>query len=70
MMFQWDAVDSSPDLGAQSVLKIFELAVRYNRQTARAELQSFLSPDSFSLMFNNIFLAPIAHPPVSATAVN
>jgi len=70
MMFQWDAVDSSPELGGQSVLKIFELAVRYNRQTARAELQSFLSPDSFSLMFNNIFLAPIAHPPVSATAVN
>ena len=32
-MFQWDAVDTSPDLGGQNVLKTFEMAIRHNRRT-------------------------------------
>ena len=32
-MFQWDAVDTSHDLGGQNVLKTFEMAIRHKRQT-------------------------------------
>jgi len=28
----WDAVDASPDLGGQNVLKAFETAIRHNRR--------------------------------------
>jgi len=38
-MFQWDAVDTSPDLGSKTVLKTFEMAIRHNRRTTRTELQ-------------------------------
>jgi len=37
-MFQWDAVDTSPDLGGQNVLKTFEMATWRNRRTTRTEL--------------------------------
>jgi len=53
-MFQWDAVDTSPDLVGQNVLKTFETAIRHNRRTTRT---SFLSLHLFSLTFRNIFLA-------------
>ena len=56
-MFQWDAVDTSPDLGSQNILETFEMATRHTRWTTRTELESFLSLDLFSLTFNNIFLA-------------
>jgi len=57
-MFQWDAVDTSPDLWGQNVLKTFEMAIRHNRLTRRTELgRVFLSLDLFSLTFKNIFLA-------------
>jgi len=55
MMFQWDAVDTNPDLEGQNVIKSFEMAIRHNRRTTRTELQSFLSLDLFSLTFKNIF---------------
>ena len=29
-MFQWDAVDTSPDVGRQNVLKTVEMAIRHN----------------------------------------
>jgi len=38
-MFQWDAVDTSPDSWDQNVLKTFEMAIRHNRQTTRTELE-------------------------------
>jgi len=38
-MFQWDVVDTSPDLGGQNVLETFEMAIRHNRRTARTELE-------------------------------
>jgi len=41
MMFQWDAVDTNPDLEGQNVIKSFEMAIRHNRRTTRTELQSF-----------------------------
>ena len=40
-MFQWDAVDTNPDLEGQNVIKSFEMAIRHNRRTTRTELQSF-----------------------------
>jgi len=55
-MFQWDAVDFSPDLWGQNVLKTFEMAIRHNRRTTRTELESFLALDLLSLTFKNIFL--------------
>jgi len=36
---QWDAVDTSPDLKSQNVLKTFEMAIRNNRRTTRTELE-------------------------------
>jgi len=39
-MFHWDAVDTSPDLRGQNVLKTFEMmAIRHNRRTTRTELE-------------------------------
>ena len=37
-MFQWDAVDTSPDLRAQNVVETFETAIRHNRRTTRTQL--------------------------------
>ena len=39
MMFQWDAVDTNPDLEGQNVIKSFEMAIRHNRRTTRTELE-------------------------------
>jgi len=70
-MFQWDAVDFSPDLWGQNVLKTFEMAIRHNRRTTRTELESFLTLDLLSLTFKNIFLVLLRggddRPHVSAT---
>ena len=38
-MFQWDAVDTSPDLWSQSVRKPFKMAVRHNRRTTQTKLR-------------------------------
>ena len=38
-MFQWDAVDTVPDLGGQNVLKTFEMAIRHNKQGLRVGLR-------------------------------
>jgi len=38
-MFQWDAVDTSPDLGSRHILKTFEMAIRHIRRTTRTELE-------------------------------
>jgi len=38
-MFQWDAVDTGPDLGSQNVHETFEMAIRHNRRTTRTELE-------------------------------
>jgi len=47
-------VDTSPDLGGQNALKIFEMAIRHDRRPTRTELESFLSLNLFSLTFKNI----------------
>jgi len=39
MMFQWDVVNISHDLGGQNVLKTVEMATRHNRWTTRTELE-------------------------------
>ena len=38
-MFQWDFVDTSPDLAGQNVRKTFEMAGRHSRRTTRTELE-------------------------------
>jgi len=58
-MFQWDAVDTSPDLVGQNVLKTFKMAIQHNRQISRILAtngirESFMSLDLFSLTFKNI----------------
>jgi len=50
----WDAVDTSPDLGGQNAVKIFEMAIRHDRRPTRTQLESFLSLNLFSLTFKNI----------------
>jgi len=39
-MFQWDAVDTSPDQGDQNVLKTVQMAIRHDMRTTRTELYS------------------------------
>jgi len=51
-MFQWDAVDTSPDLAGQNVPKTVEMAIRRDRR----ERESFLSLNLYPLTFKNIFL--------------
>jgi len=68
MMFQWDAVDTNPDLEGQNVIKSFEMAIRHNRRTTRTELQSFFVADVLKY-FSGFLMgasAPIV-PYVSAT---
>jgi len=38
-MFQWDAVDTSPDLAGRNVLKTFEMAIPHDGLTTRTELE-------------------------------
>ena len=65
-MFQWDAVDASPDLNGQMPSKpskcLFDII---GGRHERIYTESYLSLDLFSLTFKNIFLdggaiAPIA----------
>jgi len=35
----WDAVDASPKLGGQNVLKTFAMAIQHNRRPTRTELE-------------------------------
>jgi len=70
-MFQWNAVDTSPDFGGQNVLKTFAVAIRQNRRTTRTKLKFSLTGLFFSLAFKNIPLsllrgaiALIAPPPI------
>jgi len=58
MIFQWDAVDASPDLGGQNVLKTFEMAIPRKRRTTRVTngiRESFLSLDLFFRVCSKIF---------------
>jgi len=41
-MFQWDVVDTSPDLRGKNVLKTFEVAIRHDRRATRSELERVL----------------------------
>jgi len=43
-VFQWDAVDTSPDLGGHNVLETFEMAIRRNRRTTRSEFERVFCP--------------------------
>jgi len=54
--FQWDAVDTSPDLWGQNVLRTVEMAIRHKRRTTRtaSERESSVA-GLFSLTFKNIF---------------
>jgi len=50
-MLQWDAVDTNPDLGVQTILKTFELAIEHNRRTTRTELEkAFCRWSAFSAL--------------------
>jgi len=76
-MFQWNAVDTSPDLGGHNVLKTFIKAIRPLWRYIHLYVCMYIigrrhernqTLDLFSLMFKNIFLAllrwVIAPPPV------
>ena len=54
-MFQWDAVDTSPDLGSRHILKTFEMAIRHIRRTTRTELEFSVAGFIFTYV-QNIFL--------------
>jgi len=55
-MFQWDAVDTSPDLGGRNVLKTFEIAIRHSTNG----IGEFCVPT-----FKNIFIVRLRGPPLS-----
>jgi len=74
-MFQWDAVDNSPDLVSQNVLKTFERAIGHNRWTTRTELERvFCCWLYFHSRSKNILLALFRggggrpHPPPGGSA--
>ena len=70
-MFQWDAVDTSPDSWDQSVLKTFEMAIRHNRQTTRTELERACCRWIYFNLRLNYFLAVLPGAiALSATAGN
>jgi len=54
-MFQWNAVDTSPDVGDQNVLETFEMAIWHKRRTAQTELEFSVTGFLLSLTFKNIF---------------
>jgi len=51
-MFQWDAVDTSPDLGG------VKLAIRFNEQTARTELDRVFCRWIYFHLRSKIFFWP------------
>jgi len=67
-----DAVDTSPYLGGQNVLKTFEMAIRHNRRTTRPELEREFSLSGFIFTYLQkyfygpltvrVVIAPIAPP--------
>jgi len=58
--FQWDAVDTSPDIWGQNVLRTVEMAIRHKRRTTRtaSERESLLSLVYFHLR-SKIFSGPL-----------
>jgi len=57
-MFQWDAVDTSPDLAGRNVLKTSEMAIPHDVLTTRTELKRvFHRWIHLDLLSKNIFLA-------------
>ena len=59
-MFQWDAVDTNPDLVGQNVLKTFKMAIQHNRRTTRTELERVLCRWIYSHLRLKIFPGPLA----------
>jgi len=57
-MFQWDTVDTSPDLVGQNVLKTFEMAIRHNRWKTRMELESVFCRWTYCHLCSKIFFWP------------
>ena len=41
-MFQWDAIDTSPDVWSQNVITTFEMAIPHKKRTTRTELERAL----------------------------
>ena len=66
-MFQWDAVNTSPDLGGQNVLKTFEMAIHHNRLMTRTELETGFCRWIYFHLCSKIFFGPLAFPYASAT---
>jgi len=58
-MFQWDAVDTSPDLGGQNVLKTFEMAIRHYRRTTWTELERVFCCSIFFTYIEVYFYGPL-----------
>jgi len=57
-MFQWDAVDTSPDLAGKNVLDTLQMAIRHNRRTTRTELEREFSITGFIFTFEKYFAGP------------
>jgi len=67
-MFQWDAIDTNPDLGGQNVLKTVEMAIRHNSRRTRTESESFRSLDLFWVTFINILSGPLTRGTIAPIA--
>jgi len=70
-MFQWDAVNTSPDLGDQNVLKTCEMAIHHNRLMTWTELETGFCRWIYFHLCSKIFLALLhsrMHLPPSVTA--
>ena len=55
-MLQWNAVDTSPDVGDQNVLETFEMAIWHKRRTAQTELKFSVTGFTFTYV-QKYFLA-------------
>ena len=55
-MLQWNAVDTSPDVGGQNVLETFEMAIWHKRRTAQTELEFSVTGFTFTYV-QKYFLA-------------
>jgi len=57
-MFQWNAIDTGPNLAGQNVLEIFELATRHNRRMIRTELERVFCQWIYFHLRSKIYFCP------------
>jgi len=55
----WDAIDISPDLGGQNLLKTFKMAIRHNTWLTGRELERVFCCWIYFALRSEIFFGPL-----------